>query len=330
MRPEAEMAPRCHLLAQVARHTPAEGPNRCQWPGLTFYRFDRPVTLGWHAVDSLAFYVVAQGRLRIRIGSVDYLYDPFHYLVASPGLHFQAQILQASAARPFLSFVLRVHPDVVAEVLQAMPRKAAPVLTRSSGGHSRAGGTRTEEVQTAAYVTPLEPSLKGAVRRFLTTLDTEPDRQVLAPIYLREMVYRLLRCQQWTRLVESALGKADADPVKAAIRYMKSEMGEPITVRDVAEAVGFSESALAHFFKAAMGASPYQFLKQLRLEQARDLLVRGSHSVSEAATQVGYTSRSHFIAEFKRYFGETPRAYSDRLKEAETFSMASYAGPDTA
>jgi AraC-like DNA-binding protein len=308
MRPEVEMAPRCDLLAQMARHTPAEGANACQWPGLTFYRFDHPLTLDRDAVGSLAFCVVGQGRLRVRIRSVDYLYDPFHYLVMSPGLHFQAQILQGSPARPFLSFVLEVHPEVVTEILQVMPR--------------RGPGRQPAE----AYVTPLQPSLKGAVRRFLSTLDTEPDRQVLAPIYLREMVYRLLRCRQWNRLVESAVGEADSDPVKGAIRFMKNELGEPITVRDVAFAVGFSESALAHLFKAATGASPYQFLKQLRLEQARDLLVREARSVTEAASEVGYTSRSHFIAEFKRYFGETPKAYSHRLRADGR--MAGYAGPD--
>jgi AraC-like DNA-binding protein len=94
-----------------------------------------------------------------------------------------------------------------------------------------------------------------------------------------------------------------------------------MSVATIAEAVFMSESAFAHLFKQTTGTSPYQFLKQLRLERARDLLLEDGSSVSEAASNVGYTSLSHFISEFKRYFGETPRTYLQRLQGVETFNL---------
>jgi AraC-like DNA-binding protein len=81
-----------------------------------------------------------------------------------------------------------------------------------------------------------------------------------------------------------------------------------------------SESAFAHLFKHCTGTSPYQFLKQLRLEHARGLLLE-NHTVSEAARHVGYSGLSHFITEFKRYFGETPRSYLQRLQGIDMFNL---------
>jgi len=91
-------------------------------------------------------------------------------------------------------------------------------------------------------------------------------------------------------------------------------------VRDLAEAVSMSESGFAHMFKAATGVSPLQFLKQLRMEQARRLLLGGSN-VSEAADSVGYSSLSHFISEFKRYFGKSPKVYTQRLRDVHAAAL---------
>ena len=81
-----------------------------------------------------------------------------------------------------------------------------------------------------------------------------------------------------------------------------------------------SESAFAHLFKQCTGMSPYQFLKQMRFEYARDLLLQ-NYTASEAAARVGYSSLSHFSSEFKRYFGETPRSYLQRLQGLEMFNF---------
>ena len=153
------------------------------------------------------------------------------------------------------------------------------------------------------------------------TAFTEVDRAVLGPMYLREIVYRLLQSEERHRLIDASRANAKRNPVSAAIDYMKTHLDESISVSVLADAVCMSESAFAHLFKQGAGVSPYQFLKQLRLERARDLLLDDHMSVSEAAGQVGYTSLSHFISEFKRYFGETPRSYLQRLHGVETFTL---------
>src|SRR5216683_85403 len=243
------------LVASIARQALNEGPTSTVWPGLTFYRFEQRVATHWDEVSSASLCMVVQGRKRLRVGSVNYFYDPFHYLVIKRGLRFQVEILQASPERPFLSFVLQMKPDLVNEVYDEMNRLVPDALRIEPA-------PPTPDV----YVTALDQPLVGAVQRFLLAVESEPELQ------------------------------------------------QPLSVRDLAQAVSMSESGFAHMFKVTTGVSPLQFLKQLRMEQARRLLLGGSN-VNEAADSVGYASLSHFISEFKRYFGKSPKVYTQRLRD---------------
>jgi AraC-like DNA-binding protein len=289
------------LVALIARQAITEGPSHPGWPGLTFYRFEQKITPHWDEVSSVSLCMVAQGRKRVRIGSVDYFYDPFHYLVMTRGLRFQAEILQASPERPFFSLVLQVQPDLVIQVYNSMNRLVPNLL-------------RFEPMPPLpeAYVTALDQPLVGAVQRFLLALQSDFERKLLAPMYLWEIVYRLLGSEQRSRLLESPVREVQGNAITVAISFMKQEMHRPLTVRDLANAVNMSEGRFAHVFKATTGEPPLQFLKRLRMEQASRVLLSGANA-GEAADKVGYASLSHFISEFKRYFGEPPKTYARRL-----------------
>jgi AraC-like DNA-binding protein len=297
------------LIALVARQAVNEGPTCAAWPGLTFYRFEQRVATHWEEVSSVSLGMVVQGRKRVRAGSINYFSDPFHYLVLKRQLRFQAEILQAAPDRPFLSFVLQLPTELVNEVSDEMNRLVPDIL-------------RIEPAPPPpdVYVMALDQPLVGAVQRFLLALESDPECGVLAPMYLREIVYRLLRSEQRVWLLESAARGNHGNEITAAIAFMKQEMHHPLSVRNLAEAVSMSESGFAHLFKAATGVSPFQFLKQLRMEQARRLLLGGSN-VNEAADSVGYSSLSHFISEFKRYFGKSPKAYTQRLRDVHAAAI---------
>jgi AraC-like DNA-binding protein len=263
----------------------------------------------WDEVSSLSYCLIVQGAKRVRVGSEEHVYDPMRYLVLSRRARFEVEIIEAAPARPFLSFVLQIEPALVSDVLATMHQPMA-ALYHGPG-----------EPRRDAHVAPLDAHVIGATYRFLTSAESEVDRAVLGPMYLREIVYRLLQSRERHWLIDAARGNAGRSPVYGAIEYMKEQIQRPMSVAAIAEAVFMSESAFAHLFKQTTGTSPYQFLKQLRLERARDLLLEDGSSVSEAASNVGYTSLSHFISEFKRYFGETPRTYLQRLQGVETFNL---------
>jgi AraC-like DNA-binding protein len=286
------------LIAQLSTLAPQVGPNECAWPGLTTYRFTSPQRPQWDEVNSLSLCCVVQGRKRVEVDGVDYFYDPFHYLVFTRGMRFQAEIVEASPEKPFLSFVLQIDPAVVRQVSTDMSDRSTTTFRRLPG----------PSTETPAYVSAVEQNLMGAVLRFLRAVTAGADRRVLAPGYLREISYRLMQAEQCSRLLAAAMEEHENNPVTAVIRYVRDRMCEPVTVAELAEQVFMSPSAFSHLFREVTGMAPYQFVKTMRLDRARVLILEEGLGVGEAAREVGYTSLSHFINEFKRHFGVTPGA----------------------
>lgn len=284
------------------------GPNESEWPGLTTYRFTSPQAPQWSEVGSLSLCCTFQGRKRVVVDGSSYIYDPFKYLLFTRGMRFQAEILEASVEKPFLSFVLQIDPAVVRAVSSDMADRRTTTFHRAA-----------RQPIAAAHISPVDQNLMGAVLRFLRALEAGPDRRVLGPMYLQEITYRLMQAEQCSRLLDAAALEWESNPVSEVIRYIRERMADPLTVADMAHAVRMSPSALTNIFTESTGMSPYQFVKRMRLDRASAMLMQEDLNVSEVARQVGYTSLSHFINEFKRYFGTTPRAYA--AEQRQTVAM---------
>ena len=290
------------LVAELAAIATEAGANAGLWPGLTVYRFTAPAGPTWEEIQSLSLCIVAQGRKAVTVGGETYLYDPFRYLVLSSHLHFQAEILEASLGLPFLSLVLQIDPALVRQVSSDMLERRATAF-RSRDAEARPAPK--------ACVSALDTELLGVVLRFLRAVKTTGDRRVLAPLYLQELVYRVLQREQYARLLTLAAAESASNPVSAVLEYVRAHLSEPLTVADMADLVRLSPSAFAHLFRDVTGRSPYQFVKEMRLDRARELLVDGNLTVARISKEVGYASVSHFISEFRGRFGVTPRAYYD-------------------
>jgi AraC-like DNA-binding protein len=217
--------------------------------------------------------------------------------------------------------VLQIDPAVVRRV-------SADMLERHTTTFRRAPESQSEH---HTFVSALDRQLLGAVLRFLSATGSGVDRRILAPIYLQEMVYRVLQREQFSRLLELAATQTASNPLTAALAYVRSNLSQPLTVADMAEQVSLSPSAFAHLFRDVTGKSPYQFVIELRLDRARELLVDGELPVAVVSKEVGYASASHFIGEFRRRFGMTPRQYCDaqtlqRRLDEERRSIGRFAG----
>jgi AraC-like DNA-binding protein len=289
-----------HLRELIGRLATRPGANGGLWPGLTLYRFEERTRPAFSEVQSVALGMIGQGRKRVRIGPADYFYDPLSYLIITRGLRFQSEVLQATREAPFLSLVLEIPMTVVTGVVDSMNRGITP-----------ATASDTTPVEAEVYVTPVDTDMTGAVCRFLDSLDAPVDREVLAPLFLREITYRLLRSEQRMRVLRQVLDDLHPNAIAAAIRLMRQEKQRPLTVRAIADTVCMSESAFAHLFKATTGLSPLKVLRQFRMAEARELLQSG-YSCGEVANRVGYSSLSHFAMEFKRHYGDSPRSYRQR------------------
>lgn len=97
--------------------------------------------------------------------------------------------------------------------------------------------------------------------------------------------------------------------VQTVIEIVLSELEHEHTLEELAQRVDLSPWHLCHLFKAEFGVSLKQYLIQLRLHTAADLLTGSLLTVTQVMDQVGIRDRSHFSRDFKRVFGMSPAAY---------------------
>ena len=298
--PAEQDVPSNELAEELLARSFDDGANVGLWPGMTIYRYAEPTVARWDEIQSLSICIVAQGRKAVTADGHHYVYDKYKYLVLRSNLHFQSQILDASPDEPFLAFVLQIDPAVVRRV-------SVPMVGRRGSRDRPAAST---ESQDQSVVSELDDELMGAVLRFLRSLAAESDRRVLAPLYLHELVYRILQRDRFAKLLLIA-GQQDDGTIAAALNYINAHLSEPLTVEILARQVNLSSSAFSRRFRELTGTSPYQFVKETRLERARELLLERRLRVTDISVAVGYASMSHFTKEFRVRFGTTPREYAD-------------------
>lgn len=286
------------LIDELLSRATQSGANPGPWPGLTIYRFTEPTVLARDEIRGPSIGVVAQGRTAVIAGGRRYECGPSTVLVVGNGARFDGEIVDASAGRPCLCLVLRIEPVVV--------RSVSAEMDEHRHGAARDGGPFEPCV-----VSTLTDDLVGAVLRFLRALSDDADRRVLAPLYVREVVYRVLQRERLAHPWRFAARQDCRSPVVAALAYVDDHLSEPLTVAMLATHVNLSPSAFTRAFRALTGRAPYQYVKEARLERARALLLDSWHGVAEVSAAVGYASTSHFIKEFRRRFGDTPRSYAD-------------------
>lgn len=282
-------------IAQAIRHDGTIEPLK----GLHFNRSSSP-SESCHSVSIPAFCAIAQGSKEVLLGNDRYQYDPMHYLLATVELPIVSQILEASKAQPYFSLRLDLDPTLVGSVM---------VEAGYPSSRSRA------DVK-AIDVSPLDANLLDAVVRLVRLLDSPAEAHVLAPLIKREIIYRLMMGEQGNRLRHIAVLGGYTYHIARAVERLRKDFNEPLRIENIARELGMSVSGFHHHFKSVTAMSPLQFQKQLRLQEARRLMLGESLDASSAAYRVGYDDASHFNREYKRLFGAPPMRDVERLREA--------------
>jgi AraC-like DNA-binding protein len=291
-------ANRDELVERIARAIPQDGKVE-PLKALHLHRSSSPTELV-HGVTNLAFCVIAQGSKEILLGANRYQYDPAHYLITTVELPVVSQVIEASPERPYLSLRLELDPTLVSSVLV-------------EAGHL---SPRSHADVRAINVSPLDAGLLDAVVRLVRLLDSPTEARFLAPLITREIVYRLLMGEQGERLRHIAGLGGDTYRMASAIERFRKDFDRPLKIASIAQELGMSVSGFHHHFKAVTAMSPLQFQKQLRLQEARRLLLGEGLDAASAAYRVGYDNASHFNREYKRLFGLPPMRDVERLREA--------------
>jgi AraC-like DNA-binding protein len=289
-------SPNDELAARITGWLPRDGAVEAA-PGLFLSRFSSP-TGPLHRTIEPSFCVVAQGSKLMLLGREQFRYDPRTYLLISSGVPLIGHITRASADRPCLGVRVRLEPELITSV-----------LIEAGFPESRAGSSAR-----ALSVSGLDAGLSDAVLRLVRVAESPRDYRVLAPLIVREIVYRLAQGDQRGRLAQLAVSRGHTHRMAKAIELLRKGYDKPLRIESLARQLGMSVSGLHHHFKQVTAMSPLQFQKQLRLQEARRLLLAGEYDAATAGFQVGYQDPAYFSREYKRLFGEPPIRDVERLR----------------
>lgn len=286
------------LSKRIARWTDRSDTIETAIPGLTLWRRDEPTELTCGMYEpSICF--TAQGAKRVVLGNDVYVYDSQNYLIASVDLPSVWQVTEASRDCPYLGLVLKLNQR---EITQLMADSHLPA-------------PRTQQPSRGMATGAVTPPLVNAFVRLMELLDSEEDIPILAPNIQREILYRLLVGDQGARLRQIAVAGSQSQQIARTIEWLMMNFTQPLRIDDLAARSGMSPSTFHHHFRSVTALSPLQYQKQLRLQEARRLMLAEHLDAATAAFQVGYESPSQFSREYSRLFGAPPLRDINNLRQ---------------
>jgi AraC-like DNA-binding protein len=284
------------LVKRMTRVVPKDGLLEV-FPGSVLGRFSRP-TERVYSVFKPSFCVIPQGSKEVLLGEDVFRYDPGHYLIATVDLPVVTRVVEASEEEPYLGFQLYLDSSVVASVMM------------ESGVEINRSDTSVK----AMDVSPIDADLLDAVVKLARLLDTPDEIGFLAPLIIREIIYRLLRGEQGARLSHLLVSEGDTRRISKAVEQLRENIDQPLKIENMARELGMSVSGFHHHFKSVTAMSPLQFQKQIRLQEARRMMLGEDLDVASASFRVGYEDPSYFSREYKKLFGAPPQRDIARLR----------------
>lgn len=291
------------LATLIDRHTPETGISGTAISRLSLIRADQP-SLPIPSVYEASLCLIAQGSKRVSLGDHDVVYDASRYLLVSVDLPLVGLVLEASPDAPYLCCKIDLDLPALADLMiaegEAGPQHDLPAL--------------------AVY--PGDADLIDAASRLVKLLDRPESIAALAPLVEREILYRLLTGPHGGTLRRMAKGDSHLGQISRAIARIRSGFDQQLRIEDIADAAGMSPSSLHAHFKAVTRMTPLEYQKQLRLQEARRLMMAEGASAGSAGFAVGYDSPSQFSREYRRLFGAPPRQDIERLQAAGALAEA--------
>ncbi|MCC5809000.1 MAG: AraC family transcriptional regulator [Ectothiorhodospiraceae bacterium] len=286
------------MSALLRRLAPHEGYTQSLLDGVRFMRSDRPLERT-PVLYEPSIVIVCQGRKRGYLGSEVYRYDAQHYLVLSVPLPFSSET-EASPEHPLLAVSIRLDMTAVADLVMALD---------NAGGHASAPPRGIAS-------TPLDAALQDATLRLLQALASPLEAGILAPAIVREVCYRVLIGEQGGAIRAALAHQGHFGRISRVMRRIHGDYAQALEVSVLANEAGMSVPAFHAHFKAVTRTSPIQYIKSVRLHQARLMMIRDNLTAAAAAARVGYESPSQFNREFKRLFGRSPGEEARNMRAA--------------
>jgi AraC-like DNA-binding protein len=295
---ELSDGPATSVLARaIRRFAQTNGDHNTAIPALTLHRRSAP-TEPLHCIYSLGLGVVAQGDKQVLLGGETIDYGPGQSMLTTIDLPVVSHVTHAGVREPFLGMMLTLDVRSIVQIASEMDVPRPP----------------RDDVSGSIAFKALDPSLLDAAIRLVTLLDEPALVPRLAPLIQQEIIIRLLTGPHGSQLRRLVTAGSPSQQIAKAVAWLKQNFVETLRGDDLADRAHMSPSTFRHHFRALTGLSPLQYQKQLRLQEARQLMLNQNLDASRAAGQVGYESASQFSREYNRLFGAPPQRDIKRMR----------------
>lgn len=297
-------------LRRIAEAATAQTGSRLIGGALQLRRDTAPH--GMHsALSQPKLVVILTGRKLLQFGDVTAEIDANQCFLCGLDMPVSGAVPDCSPQAPMLSAIYSLSRTILGELAAAMPP--------SSGQRSL-----LDPSPLGCQAEPVWAGLLDALLRFIEAADSD-DAPVLLPMVHRELHLMLLKSAFGTRLAHFLAAESPGSRIAGAVRYLQAHYREPFEVADLARRFLMAPSTFHRHFKAATSVSPIQYQKRLRLEQARRMIEAGKTPLA-SSLYVGYESLSQFSREYKRLFGESPRATLATAKAERSVGVGAEGG----
>lgn len=286
------------MIVQVKALAAQEGYNLTALPDVRILRADRPLARTPVLYDP-GMVIVCQGSKRGYFGQQTYLYDEQHYLAVSVPVPFVMET-DASAEHPLLAIYMHLDFQLATELMLQIEQHGTP--------HPAAAPQ-------SMMSSPMDNAVKTAVLSLLEALNNPLEAPILGPGRVRELYYRVLTGAQGNAMRAALALQGQFGKIGKVLERIHATYAEPLTLPQLALEAGMSVPTFHHHFKAITRMPPMQYVKSVRLHQARMLMVRQQLTAAAASYAVGYESPSQFNREFKRLFGLPPAEEIKRMQQ---------------
>ncbi|ORM72775.1 AraC family transcriptional regulator [Pantoea wallisii] len=291
------MNDRQRTLALMKTLAPQEGYNLTALPDVRILRSDRPLARTPVLYDP-GIVIVCQGTKRGFFGDQIYLYDEQHYLAVAVPVPFTMET-EATAEHPLLAIYMHLDFTVATDLLLQLEQQAVPVEVKAAQ---------------SMMSSPMDATLRDVVLRLVETLNDPLDAAILGPERVRELYYRVLTGAQGQAMRAALTLHGQFGKIGKALRHIHARYAQPLSLSALAAEAGMSVPTFHTHFKNITRQPPMQYVKSVRLHQARMLMLRQTVTAAAASHAVGYESASQFNREFKRLFGLPPAEEIKRMQ----------------
>jgi AraC-like DNA-binding protein len=268
-------------------------------PWLTLIRIPTPTEAGRGLLQP-SMCLLVQGTKQTLVGPELVQYGPGDYLLAAVTMPVSGQVTAATPARPYLGVRVDFDAREIAAFILEMQIAPPPPAQLP-----------------ATYVESAGAGLLDVVARLLALLDKPRDIPVLSRLLKQELFYHLLMAPGGAALHIAVRGSGKEQSIGEAIQWIRQHFDQPLRIEALAREVRMSASVLHRRFKAMTVMSPLQYQKQVRLLEARKLLMAGGVEAATVAFKVGYESPSQFSREYRRMFGASPMQDAEQLRQVQ-------------